>query len=108
MLICVLLLLCIAAVQGLDDMTRTRDGLQRVPLMKGIGAAVFVYDITREEMGAAVDRLLEYGASHGDAVALEALATKEHPLPSNNVVPFPLHPVTAASAVSTEAAAGAL
>jgi hypothetical protein len=73
--------------------------------MKGIGAAAFVYDITREEMGAAVYRLLEYGASHGDAVALEALAVKEKPLPSNNVVPFPLHPVPAVSVVSTEAAA---
>lgn len=85
-------------------MTRTRDGLQRVPLMKGIGAAVFVYDITREEMGAAVDRLLEYGASHGDAVALEALAAKEVPAPSNNVVPFPLHPVPVAAAIETAAA----
>ena len=35
--------------QGLEDTTRQRDGQQRVPYMKGIGAAEFINDITREE-----------------------------------------------------------
>jgi hypothetical protein len=91
-------------------MTRTRDGLQRVPLMSGIGAAQFVYDITREEMGAAVDRLLQYAASQGDAAALTATAgSAAQPASTNNVVPFPLHPVPAAGAgVMAETAAAAL
>lgn len=40
-------------VQGLEDTTRQRDGQQRVPYMKGIGAAVFINDITREEVARA-------------------------------------------------------
>jgi len=70
-------------------MTLTRDGLQRVPLMKGIGAAEFVYDITREEMGAAAERLVQYAAAHGDAAAM---AATQAVLPAaNNVIPFPVH-----------------
>lgn len=80
-------------------MTRTRDGLQRVPLMKGIGAAVFAYDITRDEMAAAVDRLLQYAAASGDAAALQAVS-QAAPAPTNNVVPFPVAPVHAAPAQS--------
>ena len=37
-------------LQGLEDTTRQRDGIQRVPVMKGIGEAVFVNDITRDEV----------------------------------------------------------
>lgn len=94
-----------AVLQGLEDMTRTRDGLQRVPLMKGIGAAVFVYDITRDEMGAAMDRLLQYGAAHDDAAAAAVLGESGKKKPTNNVVPFPLHPVTAPAGVNAEATA---
>lgn len=76
------------SLQGLDDMTRTRDGLQRVPLMKGIGAAEFVYDITRDEMSAAAERLVQYAAAHGDAAAM---AAAQAVLPAaNNVIPFPV------------------
>lgn len=90
-------------------MTRTRDGLQRVPLMSGIGAAEFVYDITREEMGAAVDRLLQYAAAHGDAAALAAAGVAAQPSSTNNVVPFPLHPtVPAGAGVVAETATAAL
>lgn len=84
-------------LQGLEDMTRARDGLQRVPLMKGIGAAVFVYDITRDEMSTAASRLLEFGAGHGDEAAVHALlprfgvdAVVVDTSVSNNVVPFPM------------------
>ncbi len=90
------------ALQGLEDMTRTRDGLQRVPLMNGIGAAVFVYNITREEMGAAVNRLLQYAAGHGDAAALQAVAESTK-TPTNNVVPFPVAPVHTGAAPSLAA-----
>lgn len=84
-------------------MTLARDGLQRVPLMKGIGAATFVYDITRDEMGAAIDRLLQFAAAHGDAAAVAAVGQAK--LPSNNVVPFPVHPLTGASNTPADVAA---
>jgi hypothetical protein len=60
-------------LQGLDDMTRTRDGLQRVPLMSGIGAAVFADDITQQEMAAAAASLARYAADHGCAAAAKAV-----------------------------------
>ncbi len=37
-------------VQGLKDTTKARDGLQRVPLMNGIGIARFVDDISYVEL----------------------------------------------------------
>lgn len=40
-------------LQGLHDTTLARDGLQRVPLMSGIGAAQFVNDITETEVAEA-------------------------------------------------------
>jgi hypothetical protein len=105
-------------------MTRARDGMQRVPLMHGIGAAQFVYDITRGEMGAAAARLLEYAAAHGDAAAAQAMQQQQQQQPvvvvggdapdgdaraacaaggaANNVVPF------APSAVLPSAEAGVL
>lgn len=55
-------------------MTRTRDGLQRTPLMNGIGAAVFVNDISEQEMAAAATRLAGYAAEHGCVAAAEAVA----------------------------------
>lgn len=77
-------------------MTRTRDGLQRVPLMSGIGSAVFVYDITHSEMAVAAARLLQYAAAHGDPAACEALGGAAVKPVNNNVVPFPaVHPVSA-------------
>ena len=42
-------------LQGLEDTTRQRDGIQRVPFMKGIGAAEFVNDITRDEVAQAAE-----------------------------------------------------
>ncbi|KAK3281372.1 hypothetical protein CYMTET_10831 [Cymbomonas tetramitiformis] len=41
--------------KGIDDMSRARDGFQRVPLMRGIGRATFVNDITEEEVARAVE-----------------------------------------------------
>lgn len=64
-------------MQGLEDMTRARDGLQRVPLMNGIGAAQFVNDIASDEMDAAANRLLQYAAAHGDAAAVQAVQRNE-------------------------------
>ena len=40
----------IAWLQGLADSTRARDGYQRVPIMSGIGSAVFVNDLADEEV----------------------------------------------------------
>lgn len=37
-------------MQGLADSTRARDGQQRMPLMSGIGGAIFVNDMTDEEV----------------------------------------------------------
>lgn len=42
-------------MQGLEDTTRQRDGVQRVPFMKGIGEAEFVNDIEEEEVARAAD-----------------------------------------------------
>ena len=41
--------------QGLEDTTRQRDGVQRVPFMKGIGEAEFVNDIEEQEVARAAD-----------------------------------------------------
>ncbi len=41
------------ALQGLKDTTKARDGLQRMPLMSGIGGAVFVNDVTADEVATA-------------------------------------------------------
>ena len=40
-------------LQGLADSARARDGYQRVPIMAGIGNAVFVNDLTDEEVASA-------------------------------------------------------
>ncbi|KAL3154556.1 hypothetical protein ABBQ32_014013 [Trebouxia sp. C0010 RCD-2024] len=42
-------------MQGLEDTTRQRDGIQRVPFMNGIGEAVFVNDIQQEEVAQAAE-----------------------------------------------------
>ncbi|MGW7411134.1 sedoheptulose 7-phosphate cyclase [Streptomyces sp. NPDC054863] len=42
---------------ALAETVRHRDGQQRLPLPVGIGDAVFVNDVTAEELGAAVDEL---------------------------------------------------
>ena len=41
-------------MKALVDTTSHRDGLQRVPLSRGIGSAVFVNDLTRAEIRSAV------------------------------------------------------
>ena len=72
-----------AAWQGLKDTTKARDGLQRVPLMMGIGDAVFVNDISVAEVrsAAAVLRTLA-GCSDADLYAHSAQQ-------NNNVVVVP-------------------
>lgn len=82
-------------MQGLEDMTRARDGLQRVPLMNGIGGAIFANDITTAEMAAATSRLLQFAAANGDTAAVEAVrggAGASLPAAAaarNNIVPLP-------------------
>jgi hypothetical protein len=74
---CIVLCCASTTLQGLEDMTRTRDGLQRVPLMNGIGAAVFADDITQQEMAAAAASLARYAAEHGCAAAAKAMQQME-------------------------------
>lgn len=47
----------VAVAQALTDTTKARDGWQRMPLMKGIGNAIFVNDVTSEEIAAAATAL---------------------------------------------------
>jgi 2-epi-5-epi-valiolone synthase len=44
-------------MKALADSTSHRDGLQRVPLSRGLGRAVFVNDLTREEICSAAEHL---------------------------------------------------
>lgn len=59
-------------VQGLTDTTKARDGQQRVPLMAGIGNAIFVNDITQAEVMSAACVLAtlaqQSGAVHSNVV----------------------------------------
>jgi 3-dehydroquinate synthase len=52
-----------SVMQGLKDTTKARDGLQRVPLMLGIGGAVFVNDISHAEVASAAAALERIAAS---------------------------------------------
>ncbi|GHF67303.1 3-dehydroquinate synthase [Streptomyces mashuensis] len=56
--------LCAPAVleEALADTVRHRDGSQRLPLPVGIGGAVFVDDLTPDELAAAAAHLKEYHA----------------------------------------------
>jgi 3-dehydroquinate synthase len=45
--------------EALGDALKHRDGLQRVPLTKGIGAAVFVNDLSHQELVAALEFVYE-------------------------------------------------
>lgn len=65
-------------LQGLTDTTKARDGQQRVPLMAGIGNAIFVNDISQAEVMSA-------------ACVLNTLAQQGDSLHSvhSNVVPAP-------------------
>lgn len=44
--------------KALDDVTAGRGGKQRTPLMSGIGRAVFVDDLTGEELDLALEELM--------------------------------------------------
>jgi 3-dehydroquinate synthase len=50
-------------MRALADTTSHRDGLQRVPLSRGIGTATFVNDITRTELRSAIRHLKARGAN---------------------------------------------
>lgn len=66
-------------VQGLVDTTKARDGQQRVPLMAGIGNAIFVNDISQAEIMSA-------------ACALHAIAQQADRIHSNVVPVRPVAP----------------
>lgn len=61
-------------LQGLRDMTITRDGLQRVPLMSGIGGARFVNNLSDEEVIAAAGALQHYAQSLECPDAIDGLS----------------------------------
>ena len=65
-------------LQGLRDTTKARDGLQRVPLMSGIGCAVFVNDISAAEVSSAAAALQSF-----------ALQSSHSPAENNNIVAAP-------------------
>lgn len=50
--------------KALADIVKTRDGSQRTPLMRGIGAASFVNDISEAELLAAVEVLKKQAQTH--------------------------------------------
>lgn len=50
--------------KALADIVKTRDGSQRTPLMRGIGGASFVNDITEEELLQAVADLKAQAETH--------------------------------------------
>ncbi|MFC5719941.1 sedoheptulose 7-phosphate cyclase [Streptomyces gamaensis] len=61
------LLTCELLADALADTVRHRDGAQRLPLPVGIGEAVFVNDVTREELAVAVDDLRRLGSEREPA-----------------------------------------
>jgi 3-dehydroquinate synthase len=74
--------------QGLKDTTKARDGLQRVPLMLGIGNAVFVNDISHAEVLSAA-AALQTMAADSEAADLAFLE-------NNNIVAGPVKAALAA------------
>ncbi len=56
-------------VQGLKDTTKVRDGLQRVPLMSGIGCAVFINDISSAEICSAAAALQTFAMQRSHCFA---------------------------------------
>ncbi|WP_116245343.1 sedoheptulose 7-phosphate cyclase [Nocardiopsis sp. FIRDI 009] len=55
--------------RALDDTTRHRDGLQRLPLPVGIGGVTFVNDVSHDELASAVEDLRLLNAPEGAAHA---------------------------------------
>jgi 3-dehydroquinate synthetase len=56
-------------VKALQDTVRHRDGKQRLPLPKGVGNAIFVNDVTPDEIQLALGRQRELGTSRADLTA---------------------------------------
>eukprot|EP00892_Ulva_mutabilis_P009622 jgi/Ulvmu1/7031/UM033_0090.1 len=73
--------------KALADIIKTRDGAQRTPLMRGVGAASFINDITEEELLAAVAGLKERAQTH----PVSYMHMADHtPADSSNVAVSPL------------------
>ena len=60
-----------ALLQGaLEDTIKHRDGHQRVPLINGLGTAIFVNDIAVSELAAAVDYVSAFDRAQSWRLAL--------------------------------------
>ena len=70
-------------MKGLAESTSHRDGLQRLPLSRGIGDAVFINDLTRNEVRSAARHLAERnrGYRKSRAAVLNALEPQLIPTP---------------------------
>lgn len=69
-------------MKGLADSTSHRDGMQRVPLSRGIGSAVFVNDLTRLEIRSAAKYLT---TRVGDVWSHRAATVSRHEAPRTAV-----------------------
>ncbi len=72
-------------LQGLTDTTKARDGQQRVPLMAGIGNAIFVNDITQAEVMSAACVLATL-AQQADGVHSNVVPVKPAATPALELV----------------------
>eukprot|EP00877_Chromochloris_zofingiensis_P006590 jgi/Chrzof1/2184/Cz11g05100.t1 len=86
-------------MKGIDDMTRARDGMQRTPLMSGIGGAIFANDLTRAEISTAAHTLQ---CIHADRLA--KLQVQKEPA-VNNIIPLNLPRIGRLPSEKSEAAA---
>ncbi|MFF7443197.1 sedoheptulose 7-phosphate cyclase [Streptomyces sp. NPDC008122] len=59
--------------EALGDAVKHRDGLQRVPLTRGIGSVVFANDLTPEELGRALDFVTGWKATRNGELAGAAI-----------------------------------
>lgn len=84
--------------KALDDISKTRDGLQRMPLMHGIGRALFVDDVTVPELLLAVQDLKSRAKTHPQSYMQSqmlstpqqgAVALKSSPITASNRLPSP-------------------
>lgn len=83
------------AVQGLVDTTKARDGLQRVPLMDGVGAAVFADDLTEAELRDAANALKSIADANAYAGVQKAVSSVV-PKPARSTIGKKPQPVAVA------------
>ena len=71
-------------MKALAESTSHRDGLQRVPLSRGLGRAVFVNDLTRAEIRSAAAYLAAH-ATHGDREVVHSPVLQAVPVPQHAI-----------------------